>query len=299
MPKRTNEFQQIVRRIYEALAGTTAAVSESVLLSENHCDAVREVDVLVTTTVAMHDIKTAIECRDHARDQDITWVDGLIGKYIDLDDHKVVAVSQTNFSKAAAAKGAQHNIELLTLREAQDLDWASKVGPLAFQIFAFRNSPIRVVLQLNSKDQLKVEYTFEGEQTPDLAPIRPYAEFFLELWHSHMADIAGERLSEHVFTHWNNISRTPNTPRYAELVESYATPRTLSAGPGESISFDTVVWGIGTKYTAEAVVPRKWSMGEKAAVLASAIDDQGKPIRITLVVDRSGHLLGANVESAK
>lgn len=298
MPKRTNEFQTVVRRIYQALAGTTASVAESVLLPEKYGDAMREVDVLVTTAVAMHEIKVAIECRDHARDQDITWVDGLIGKYIDLNVQKIVAVSHTNFTTSAAEKAAQHNIELLTLKEAQDLDWASKVGPTAFRFYGFRNSPLLVALMLNGVAQLKIEYTFEGEPKTESPSMLPYAQFFLELWDCHIADVAGQKLFEHVYSNWEEIALAPNSPRYAELVESYAAPRTLHIDSRASLSFDAVVWGIGTKYTAETLVPRKWSLGDKTAVMASAIDDQGKPVHITLVVDQRGQLLGTKVESA-
>jgi hypothetical protein len=50
----------MVRRIYGALAGTAATVEESVLLKEKNSEAQREVDVLVTTTVAGHRIRVGV-----------------------------------------------------------------------------------------------------------------------------------------------------------------------------------------------------------------------------------------------
>jgi len=296
MPKRTNDFQQLVLRIYVALAGTSATVEESALLKERNSDAHREVDVLVTTIVAGHSIRVAIECRDHSKDQDISWVDSLIGKYANLDIHKIIAVSHTGYSAAAEQKATQHDIELLTLQEAQEADWANKVGPSAFQFFSFRNRPLIVGLKLKGVEQLKLEYTFEGDTKTEGQALRPYAQFFLEVWQAHMAHLAGPKLSEHVFSNWDRISLAPNTPRYWELVETFTAPRNLEVENGAPISFDTVVWGIGTKYTAETLRPTKWIMGEKAAVIASALDDQGKPVHITLVADQTGHLLGVNVD---
>lgn len=297
MPKRTNEFQQIVARIYAVLAGTGAIVQESVLLKENNSDAKREVDVLVTTSVAGHQIRVAIECRDHSRDQDITWVDSLIGKYINLDVQKIVAVSHTEYSETAVQKAAQHNIELLTLREAQEADWASKIGPAAFQFFGFRNRPMVVALRLNAVEQLKIEYTFEGETKMEDPSVEVYAQFFLEIWQARMAHIAGQKISEYVFANWDRISLAPNTPRYCEIVENFASPRTLQVNSAKPISFDTLIWGVGTKYTAETLGPTKWVMGDKAAVVASALDYQGKPVHITLVAGQSGQFLGAKVET--
>ena len=296
MPKRTNEFQQIVLRIHAALAGTAATVEESVLLKEKNSDATREVDVLVSTSAAGHLIKVAVECRDNARDQDITWVDCLVGKYINLDVQKVVAVSHTDYSATAAQKAAQHNIELLTLKEAQGTDWASKVGPSAFQFFGFRNRPLIVGLSLNAVEQLKIEYTFEGEINTEDRLINLFGQFFLGMWEAHIAHTAGQHVSEYVFSNWDRISRAPNAPRYCEIVQRLPAPRTLRLGTEPPITFDTIVWGIGTKYTAETIAPTTWLYGDNAAVLASALDDRGKPVHITLVANQDGKLLGAKVE---
>ena len=184
----------------------------------------------------------------------------------------------------------------MTLKEAQGADWASKVGPSAFQFFGFRNRPLIVGLSLNAVEQLKIEYTFEGEIKTDDHLIKPYAQFFLEMWQAHVAHTAGQEISRHVFSNWDRISQAPNAPKYCEIVQSLPAPRTLHQGTEPPITFDTIVWGIGTRYTAETIAPTTWVFGDKSAVMASALDDQGQPVHITLVVDQAGKLLGANVE---
>jgi hypothetical protein len=58
----------------------------------------REVDVLIEHNVVGHEIKIAVECRDHARDQNMGWIDSLIGKSSRLKVNQIVAVSSSRFS---------------------------------------------------------------------------------------------------------------------------------------------------------------------------------------------------------
>lgn len=295
MPKRTNEFQKIVLRIHQALAGIGVAVEESVLVPEKNSNAQREVDVLVTTSIAGHQTRIAIECRDHGRDQDITWIDGLIGKYVNLGIEKVIAVSATNYSATASQKAAQHNIELLTLKDASETDWATKICPSAFQFFGFRNRPLIVGLRLQHVDQIKIEYTFEGDLRSEDCVLVPYAQFFLDIWEVHMAQVAGQKIAKHVSSDWNRISSLPKTPRYWEIVETFPFSRTVQVENSPPVVFDEIIWGVGTQYAIEMLAPRKLLLGNKAAAVASTLDDKGRPVHLTLVLDQSGELIGANV----
>lgn len=163
MPKRSNDFQKITLNIHRALANRGITVEESVLVPEKNSDTTREVDILLTTTVASHKVRIGIECRDHERNQDITWIDGLIGKYANLDIDRVIAVSHSPFTNPAKQKAQQHNIELLTLEEAERVNWATKIGPSLFRFFAFHNRPLVVGLFLGHDQVLKLEYSFEGQ----------------------------------------------------------------------------------------------------------------------------------------
>jgi len=297
VPRRSNDFQKLVLRIYSALGGANSSVEESVLLPEKNSRVKREIDVLVTSNVAGHSVRVAVEARDHSARQDITWVDGLIGKYANLDVQKVVAISHTGFSTTAAEKAKQHNIELITLEEAKVVNWEDRLGPSAFQFFGFRNRPMRIGLRRDRADQLLIMYTFEGDLEPGCDVNPSVAEFFLEIWQMHMAHTAGQKISDHVFSDWGRISTGPNTPRYWEITEKYNAPRTIHIDASHSITFDEIIWGIGTKYAADTISPTNWRIGDKAVTTASALDDQGKPVHITLVTDEAGKYLGANVET--
>ena len=299
MPKRTNDFQRLVKRIHTALAGTAAEVEESALVKEKNSSAQREVDVLISTTVAGHKIRVAIECRDHTRGQDITWIDSLIGKYTNLDVDKVIAVSHTPFGNSAVEKAQQNNIEVLTLEEAGAVDWVEKICPSEFRSFAFRNRPLVVGLQLDSIEQLVVRYEFDGTIKDSDEDNQPIAQFFLDVWHSLMSQKAGQMLSQEIFGNWERVASLKQTPRYWEITESYVEPRTLSiAVNNKVVCFNTVVWGVGTKYSMETVEPGIWVIKNNAAIIASFKDDQGHPVHITLVTDMGGQLVGVDVDAS-
>jgi hypothetical protein len=115
MPKRTNEFQQIVAYIYSQIVPAGGCVTESAFLQEDGTGDPREIDVLIEHNVAGHAIKIAVECRDHGRDQNVQWIDSLIGKYSRLRVNQIVAVSSSPFSDAGKKKAAEHNIDAITV----------------------------------------------------------------------------------------------------------------------------------------------------------------------------------------
>jgi predicted Mrr-cat superfamily restriction endonuclease len=123
MGKRSNEFQALVHYIYSKISAPPFTVRESVMVPENGTGAEREVDILIEGTVAGIEVKIAVECRDRSKTETIEWIDGLIGKYARLKLNKIVAVSSEGFSKEAERKAFDHGITLLTLMEAEDVDF--------------------------------------------------------------------------------------------------------------------------------------------------------------------------------
>ncbi|MBT9174049.1 MAG: hypothetical protein DDT21_02460 [Syntrophomonadaceae bacterium] len=125
MPKRSNPFQKLVAVIENQLAGNGVKVLESIELDEYKGSTKREIDVLIEADVNGLLVRIAIECRNHKRQQDKTWIDQLIGKYRDLKVDKVVAVSRSGFTSGALEKAAEVNIETLTFENALDQNWPS------------------------------------------------------------------------------------------------------------------------------------------------------------------------------
>lgn len=127
MPPRSNEFQRLVRTIYEQIVPEGATVTESAMISERGSAVQREVDVLVESRVGDIVVRLGVECRDRTRRDDIEWVDQLIGKYRDLPVDKIIAVSAAGLTRAAEEKARANRIEVRTLTEALDADWPKEL----------------------------------------------------------------------------------------------------------------------------------------------------------------------------
>ncbi len=123
MPKRSNMFQRLIQLIESALAARGAHVIESFSLRDPLNRIEREIDVLVEIPSGTRTLRIAIECRDHNRPATVEWIDELSGKYLYLPVDRVVAVSNSGFSKAAQRKAKIANIEILTLEDVSDFNW--------------------------------------------------------------------------------------------------------------------------------------------------------------------------------
>lgn len=138
MPKRSNPFQRLIRAIYSQMVPQGATVIESEMLEEPSSNSMREADILVEYEDGETKIRMAVECRDKGRVDSIEWIDGLIGKYVDLDIDKVVAVNKMGFSAAAVQKARAHGIEIRSLEEALDTDWPEEFSKLGIAKMTYR-----------------------------------------------------------------------------------------------------------------------------------------------------------------
>ncbi|GAA4522552.1 hypothetical protein GCM10023191_101950 [Actinoallomurus oryzae] len=125
MPARSNDFQAVVYFVERHLAAE-ATVSESASLTDRVTGQSREVDVLISTKVADHPVLIGVECRDRARRDDVGWVEAMRAKHDDLPTDRLVLVSASGFTAAAAAKARHYNIEAVTPGQPIPED-----GPLA------------------------------------------------------------------------------------------------------------------------------------------------------------------------
>lgn len=143
MPRRSNEFQRLVRAIYVVMATIEGGkVTESAILYEPN-GTPREVDILLEASIYDSPLRIAVECRDRSRKSDIEWIDGLIGKYRDLPVHKVIAVSRRGFSATAAEKAVAARIAVCSVEQCDEADWSSefaKLGVGQFTITLFVES---------------------------------------------------------------------------------------------------------------------------------------------------------------
>lgn len=124
MPKRTNAFQELVAVIHSNL-GNGWIVTESMFLQDEITGEKREVDVVAKATVANYDLFISIECRDHQRRADVTWVEGMAKKHESLPTSKLALWSKSGFTKAAMVKAAALKINTVSQANAATTDWAT------------------------------------------------------------------------------------------------------------------------------------------------------------------------------
>ncbi|GAA2266557.1 hypothetical protein GCM10010149_03540 [Nonomuraea roseoviolacea subsp. roseoviolacea] len=113
MPARSNDFQAVVYFVKRHLAAD-ATVSESAYLRDRITGQMREVDVLITAHVAGHSVQIGIEYRGRSRKDAVSWVEEMRAEHDDLPTDRLVLVSASGFSKAAAAKARHYGIEAVT-----------------------------------------------------------------------------------------------------------------------------------------------------------------------------------------
>src|SRR5262245_25816383 len=118
MPKRSNDFQRLVYLVRVNLAAG-ATVTESKMMRDRITKAYREVDVVVSGMMGSQKVNVCIECRDHKRAADVTWIDTMKSKHDRLDTHVLLLASAQGFTKEAEEVAAKFGIETFEL-EAQD-----------------------------------------------------------------------------------------------------------------------------------------------------------------------------------
>lgn len=163
MPRRSNDFQQLVKLIHEAFSSTDGTkVTESALIQEPN-GTPREIDILVERTVSDIPIRLAVECRDRSRKSDVEWIDGLIGKFQNLKVDKIIAVCRSGFSTAASAKAEANKIELRTLSECLGTEWTSEFLRLGIAIFNFapRILSVQITLDPPTVEPISMDSTVE------------------------------------------------------------------------------------------------------------------------------------------
>jgi hypothetical protein len=128
MPKRSNDFQELVAMIQRALMPEGARITESRLEDG------REIDVLIESAVGPYDLRIAVEAKNETRKMDIAKFESYIGKYLaegGVRVNKVVVVARNGFTPRVFDRAKQLDIELITVTEAVSLDWTRITPPIS------------------------------------------------------------------------------------------------------------------------------------------------------------------------
>lgn len=128
MPKRSNDFQRLIYLVRMNLADG-AKVTESKMMRDRLTKRFREVDVVIEGVVGHQPVVVAIECRDHKRVADVTWIDMMKTKHDRLDTHALLLASRMGFTPEAKDVAAKYGIELFSLEDIETADIPAMLGP--------------------------------------------------------------------------------------------------------------------------------------------------------------------------
>lgn len=118
-------LEELVFNLERLLASESVVIRSPDLIQGKNSGVPREVDISIRAKVGSSDLLVIIECRDRNSKQDVTWIEQLSLKQIDVQANKVIAVSRRGFTKAAIASARNLNIELRTFDSIEDQDLAA------------------------------------------------------------------------------------------------------------------------------------------------------------------------------
>lgn len=292
MPKRSNEFQRIVKYIYSQVSPAGGRVTESALLREDGTGEQREVDVLIEHNVAGHDIKIAVECRDHARDQDVGWIDGLIGKYSRLSVNKVVAVSSTLFSEAAKTKAAKANIDAITVNEALTTDWRTRIARWRVMTESFTLMRI-TTFDANGKEFTYSEVSADGSKVTHRDQLSEYMYNVLQpLFMKQLKIDVAQTIRAKIAENWEHYIDDP-TPRWCE----FTLHKPGITRYGKDMGIERVVFGVGTFFHVGA--PGDHFALKEFALSEIKLQLMKGEAAVTMITNPKGSLLNLGVTFPK
>lgn len=302
MPKRSNDFQRLVKHIYSQLAPEGASVQESVFLKERSSTSTREIDILIECVLAGHKLRMAIECRDRSRKSDIAWIDELIGKYDDLDIeiNKKVAVSRSDFSKLAKEKALAKNIETMTLARALTLNWPQEFIKLRMIGFVLNTQVKRVRIEATpgltekaSESDIVVDNTRKA--------IATIGEMANDYFHAK----GNDRIREYLNQHFAELFHTlPDFHKLLKVEQSFSTspPIYLIDPNGISHRIQSMTLTTISKFSVEQIPVEHYVFGEgKALVTTGMLDfaDSNKSHTVNVIQIPGKEQMVVSIKSAK
>jgi len=129
MPKRTNQFQQLIHSIHLQLYHD-AKVTESKILRDSVNGREREVDIVIEIETPLYPLIIGVESIGRGRKATFEWVEQMLKKHENLTN-RLVLVSQAGFTPEAIEMAKENGVEVLTLADAVKADWTKVVGKLS------------------------------------------------------------------------------------------------------------------------------------------------------------------------
>ena len=291
MPKRTNDFQQVIYMLQRQLADQ-ATVTESKLLQNKDTGAEAEVDVVIETVVNAMPLVIGVECTATKRPANIEWVQKIYGKHHSLPVHVTVLVSKNGYTKNALNQAEAFNMLALTIKEAEETQWVDVLDDLKTLALGYFRFTI-----LNGK----VHYDRSPASAPDLVvsphlivnrglPGDPIS--FSEL---NKAIVSDSRMAPEVMRRWLTIAREKRPSQFEFIINWRPTQETIVTNNGEHayrITQLDLTIKADIETTPLLLKPGEFS-GEKIAYgtannIFENSGDQKRPVVIAMTLSQAG-----------
>jgi len=120
-------FEKLAEKIFSRLKNDHHYESVEHNVQMEGKDGQRQIDIVLKGRVGPIDIITIVECKDHNKNLDVTFIDALHSKTQDVNAHKAVLVARKGFTKNAVRKAKRLGISLCTAHQAFSKKWEIRV----------------------------------------------------------------------------------------------------------------------------------------------------------------------------
>jgi hypothetical protein len=202
--------------------------------------------------------------------------------------NQIVAVSSSRFSAAAKTKGAEHNIDLITVNEALTTDWIKRIENWKVMTHSF--TLMRVVsLDSTGKEITHTEINEDGKQAKHRDEISEYFynavyPFFIK----QLSKSVGQTIEEKIAEKWQHYV-DDSTPRWVEIV----IPKPGITRYGVDMGIDKLVFGVGVFFHVGS--PSKHFALRAHALSNVKIKLMNSEATIRIITDPHGNILKFDV----
>ena len=156
MPKRSNTVQRLIAAVHADI-GDGWDVKESVYLTNSVTRKPREVDIVAKYTIGPYPLILAIECRDHRRPADVSWIEAMATKHEYLPTSKLVLWSCSGFYKDAITTAKALKIEVMQ-GDATNANWAELARALLRSRLKYVAPQFNAFVDVETDDGRAVRY---------------------------------------------------------------------------------------------------------------------------------------------
>lgn len=121
--KKGTKFEHLATEVFTVLSKDKGheKVEHDVLMEGP--DGPRQIDVLITGSVGPFEVKTIVECKDYNKNVNVTALDALYSKLLDVNAQKAVMVARKGFTNGAKRKAKRLGISLCTIHSVEHEKW--------------------------------------------------------------------------------------------------------------------------------------------------------------------------------